>query len=51
MITAVYITKAGGMAMFGLPLSVLAGLIAILGCGGGKYGIKSSSCYNRGTNN
>lgn len=40
MIVAIYMTRSGGMQMFGLPLAVLASLIAIHGAGSGKYSLK-----------
>ncbi len=40
MLVAVYMTRTFGFGMFGLPLATLAGLVAILGCGAGKYKVK-----------
>jgi putative oxidoreductase len=37
MIVAVFLSRMGGMEMFGTPLVILAGLISIWGNGAGKY--------------
>ena len=40
MIVAVYMTRNFGFLVFAFPLATLAGLIAILGAGAGKYKVK-----------
>ena len=40
MLVAFYLTRNFGFQSFGLPLVTLAGLLAILGLGAGKYKIK-----------
>lgn len=37
MIVAVYLTRSAGLMGFGFPLSVLAALLTLCGCGGGKF--------------
>ncbi|MCC6290564.1 DoxX family protein [Candidatus Nomurabacteria bacterium] len=41
MIVAVILTNGAGFAAYSMPLAVLAGLIAVVGAGAGKYQIKS----------
>ncbi|MSR71128.1 MAG: DoxX family protein [Candidatus Taylorbacteria bacterium] len=41
MLVAVYVTYPAGIRVFGYPLSVIAGLVAILGFGPGKYKVGS----------
>ncbi len=43
MIAAVYLTRTLGFQAYGLPLSMLGGLVAILGCGAGSYTINQKS--------
>ncbi len=45
MVVAIYKTFPNGPQMFILPLSVLGGLIAIIGCGGGKFAVS----FHRGS--
>ena len=40
MVAAIYLTRSMGFQVFVTPLAVLSGLLAILGCGGGKYRVK-----------
>ncbi len=40
MLTALVLTKSGGFPVFGLPLVMLSSLVAILGCGVGKYRVR-----------
>lgn len=40
MIVAAWLTRAGGMAAVGLPLATLAGLLALLGSGPGRYTVR-----------
>ncbi len=42
MIVAVCLTKKLGFQMYGLPLSMLAGLSALAGCGAGKWRIRQN---------
>lgn len=44
MVVAIFLTFGGGFAMFGMPLSMIAGIVAIHGCGTGKYRILKSRC-------
>lgn len=41
MIVAVILTSGAGFAAYSMPLTVLSGLIAVVGAGAGKYQIKS----------
>jgi putative oxidoreductase len=41
MVVAFCLTRTQGFQVFGLPLAMLSGLIAIAGCGAGKYSIKN----------
>lgn len=40
MLVAIYLTRSAGIEMFGLPLVTLAGLISLVGNGGGKYSVE-----------
>jgi len=40
MIVAIYLTRNGGLALFGLPLVTLAGLLSIMASGAGRYAVK-----------